>query len=239
MKAGLLIKSLALTAVLCMAGDIQAQFGVGARYSGIQDGYWNEVFNDGYTDQLVGISGLYWFRLKKKRVEFLPEIGYYHSLNTEAFQSAGVPTNMQAFYLQFNTDLYFLDFGSDCNCPTFSKDGDVLQRGIFLEISPGVEFRKLGFLTIDTQTGEQVDYKFSKTVPKIYGGLGFDIGISDLVTVTPYAGMAMVMNTAWEEVEDFYDVNPESYNQTGRDRDLIFTAGFRVLFRPDYLYKRR
>lgn len=239
MKTGLLIKSLALAAVLFMAGNVQAQFGVGVRYSAIQDGYWNDIFSDGYPDQLAGISGLYWFRLKKKRIEFLPEIGYYHSINSGEFKVASAPTNLQAFYLQFNTDLYFMDFGSDCNCPTFSKQGDVLQRGIFLEVSPGIEFRQLSFVDLRNQQGESVDNKFSKTVPRIYGGLGFDIGISDLVTVTPYAGMTLVMGTAWEEVEEVLNIDPSGSAETGRNRDVLFNAGIRMLFRPDYVYKRR
>lgn len=216
--------------------DGSAQFGIGGRYSSISDGYWQEVFNDGYSDQLGSIYGMYWFRLKKKRVEFLPEIGYYHSFNTSSLQP-GLTPDLQAFYLQFNTDIYFFDFGSDCNCPTFSKQGDLLQRGFFVEVSPGIEFRKLGMDYLD---GNVLSRRiFKTTVPKIYGGLGFDIGASDLITVTPYAGVTYAFNTAWDGVEEFLDVDPGPLNQEGRDRDFLFNAGIRVLLRPDYLRGRR
>ncbi|HLF64379.1 MAG TPA: hypothetical protein VI603_11530 [Saprospiraceae bacterium] len=215
-----------------------SQFGIGGRFTMIQDGYWHEVFalrNAEYSDQLASISGLYWFRLKKKRVEFLPEIGYYNSINNNV--GTGPPNNMRAFFLQFNTDIYFLDFGSDCNCPTFSKESDFFKRGLFLEISPGVELGKLGIDYIeDTQLAIR---EFKHRVLKLYAGLGFDIGLSDLVTVTAIAGFSFLQGTAWDGVEEFLEVDAGSLDQTKRNQDVAMNAGVRILLRPDYIRKRR
>jgi hypothetical protein len=209
---------------------MKAQFGVGVRYSTMADGYWQELLNDDYADHIATAYAMYWFRLKNKRVEFLPEVGYYHSFSTASFRT-GRASDIKAMYLQLNTDIYFLDFDGDCNCPTFSKQGDVFQKGIFAEVSAGAEFRTLEILLYERS--------FKKTVPKFYGGLGFDIGISDLITVTPTAGVSILPGSAWEGVEEFLDADGSTLNQQGRYRDVIFNGGIRVLFRPDYLKRRR
>ncbi len=215
-----------------------AQFGIGGRYSVIQNGYWQEAFTTqgaDYGDQLGGIYGLYWFRLKQKRVEFLPEIGYYHSLNKNV--GTGPPNSLRGGYLQFNTDLYFLDFGSDCNCPTFSKQNDLLKRGLFVEITPGIEFRSLDIDYIEQN--KLATKTFKNSVFRAYAGLGFDIGLSDLMTVTPTAGVTMIPGSAWDGVEDFLSIDTSGINRSGRNRDILWNVGLRLLLRPDYLRHRK
>jgi hypothetical protein len=232
----LMLHSFLVGLFVAIINPIHAQFGIGGKYTDLKDAYWQEVFDGGYNDRFGSVNAMYWFRLKKKRVEFLPEIGYARSLNNISAE-AGPANSSSVFYLQFNTDVYFLDFGSDCNCPTFSKDGDILQRGLFVEVSPGVEFRKLG---IDYLNGGELDTRFfNKTVPRVYGGFGFDIGLSDLITVTPTVGLAYTTGTAWDGVEEFLDFDPTGVDETGRDRDLAFQAGVRILLRPDYLRRNR
>src|SRR5690606_16845737 len=207
------------------------------RYTKITHGYWHEVFasqNGEYADRANGIYGVYWFRLKNKRIEFLPEIGYAGSNNKNV--GTGPPNQMRTVYFQFNTDLYFLDFGSDCNCPTFSKQNDVIKRGLFFELSPGVELRKLDIDYLEAN--ELATRTFSQTVPKLYAGFGLDIGVSDLITITPLAGMSWTMRSAWDGVEEFLGVT-SSLPEGRKDHDLIFNGGVRVLLRPDYVKGRR
>ena len=209
--------------------SVKAQFGIGGRYATIQDGYWTDVLgavNSDLENQLASVGVLYWFRLKQKRIEFLPEAGAYWSLNT--YTNTGPSNTLTGLYAQVNIDVYFLDFGSDCNCPTFSKQGDLLKRGLFVEVSPGVEFRKF----------EVGDGEFNRAVPRFYGGLGFDIGISDLLTVTPTVGMSILTGSAWDGLEEFLDIDGSIFDQHSRNRDVVFNAGLRVLFRPDYTRKR-
>ncbi len=230
---------LALFGFSC-AVDSNAQFGVGARYSDIKDAYWHEVFETHnratYSDQLISVYALYWFRLKKKRIEFLPEVGYTRSLNKGSEEFSARFSNM---YAQVNVDFYFLDLGDDCNCPTFSKQGNVLKRSLFAEISPGIEFRK--FIWDHQGSCETCSFTLSKTVPKVYTGLGFDIGVSDLVTITPIAGIGFILDTQWEEnLESLIGVDETLISsQSGRNSDVTSNFGLRVLFRPDYLRRRR
>ncbi|HLF64378.1 MAG TPA: hypothetical protein VI603_11525 [Saprospiraceae bacterium] len=231
----LLFLSLFLT--LTLSELATAQFGLGGRYSAIQDGYWQEeVFNGNYDDQLASVYAMYWFRLKNKRIEFLPEVGYYHSFSTASIQ-AGPFDSQSAFYVQFNADVYFFDLGSDCNCPTFSKQGGYLKRGLFAEISPGIEFRKLSVEDLDDNL-ETVTRDFNKTVPKVYAGLGFDFGISDLLTITPTAGITYLMNAYWDGFDVYFNTGGSS-NVLGSDREWRSNIGLRLLFRPDYIRKRR
>lgn len=215
----------------------KAQFAIGGRYSAIQKGYWHDVFatqGAEYADQLGTIYGAYWFRLKEKRMEFLPEAGYFHSLNKNI--GIGLPNTLRGFYLQLNTDIYFLDFGSDCNCPTFSKQNDVLKRGLFLEVSPGYEFRYLDIDYVDVN--KRATKTFKQNTLKVYGGLGFDLGLSDFFTVTPTIGLSYLPGTAWDGVEEFLNADISVIDKSSRNRDLVMNAGVRILMRPDYTRKR-
>jgi hypothetical protein len=232
------IVTICCTLLLTASGILHAQFGIGGKYLNVQDGYWQDVFasiNGAYNDQLTSISGMYWFRLKEKRIEFLPEIGYFTSLKKRV--DGGSPNQMRGLFINWNTSFYFLDIANDCNCPTLSKQSDVLQRGLFAEISPGVEFRKLD---IDFVNDNSLDTRtFDNTVMKVYAGLGFDIGLSDLITVTPTAGVGFAFSTAWDGVEEFLGVDASGFDTSTQDRELVPSAGIRVLMRPDYTKGRR
>jgi len=219
---------------MLVAGITQAQFGLGGKYLKVHEGGWHDVFaaaGGTYTDQLSSVSAFYWFRLKQKRVEFLPEIGYFTALKKSV--DTGAPNQMRGAFINWNTDFYFLDFASDCNCPTFSKQNDLLKRGLFVEVTPGVEFRKLD---IDFVKDNRLETRtFSHTVVKLYLGLGFDLGLSDLITVTPTAGLSYVMNTDWGvEVEEFLDVANSDFSRRNPNREVITNVGVRLIFRPDY-----
>jgi len=87
----------------------------------------------GITGELVDIRsngfevGLgYWFRLKNKRMEFIPEVSYM-SLAGDGVGGLG---DLTGFNVNANIFIYPLDFHSDCNaCPTFSKDGGLIKKG--------------------------------------------------------------------------------------------------------------
>ncbi len=228
--------------ILCLLGFSNmayAQFGAGVRYSKISDGYWQDAFalngQTGYPDKHISAYVLYWFRLKEKRIEFLPEFGYSTSSGNSGTDE--LRSSFTSAYFLINTDVYFLDFASDCNCPTFSKQNKILQRGIFIEISPGIEMRtlKLEYTAVD---GSPATRKFQKTVPGVNAGLGFDIGISDLITVTPTAGINLRTGTAWSGLEPFLGVEQQVSENNSRNQDASPYIGVRILFRPDYLRGR-
>jgi len=118
---------------------------------------WQEEWKDHVSPNTLyegsnyyGIS--YWLRLKNYRVEFHPtayvtnskqSIELYDQLTTEGSTFPEYSRATQnGFGLEVPIHFYFLDIEGDCNCPTFSKDGNFFTKGLYAYISPGV--RRLG-----------------------------------------------------------------------------------------------
>ncbi len=201
-----------------------AQFGItgGYRFNDAPD--WQVTALDGTQEPALG-DGLsvgvdYWFRLKNYRVEFLPEV------NFSRFQQANISHeyNLSAFSLFANVHLYPFDFLGDCDCPTWSKQGNFLQKGFFVQISPGVSYLQQ---TIET---ESFPLKSNATALSLGGGIGFDIGIADLVTLSPIAGARYYLSAPWDGLSG---VSPDSAKPT-ESTVLQFFTGIRLGFRFDY-----
>ena len=122
----------------------------------------------------------YWFRLPQKRIEFLPE------LNFGDYRSTGLNYELhhQFYSFFFNTNIYLLDLASDCDCPTFSKENDFFKKGLFLNVSPGITYSQHKLTVFESQMDAVNDFQFSIGV-----ALGLDIGLSDLLTISPMIGM--------------------------------------------------
>ena len=93
-----------------------------------------------------------------------------------------------------NTNLYLFDMKGDCDCPTFSKEGPSLQKGFYLQLSPGYSY--FDFNIQDNVTGfsfTDEDYAFSMGL-----GLGLDLGLSDFITLTPHLGARYYPSLTWE-----------------------------------------
>ena len=158
----------------------------------------------------------YWFRLPTKRVEFLPTV-YYSTASGEL--------DWTQYGVQFKTNIYPFDFGTDCDCPTFGKQGPQLQKGLFLQLAPGVA-RHQYELPAPGLTISESSVGFTMA-----GALGLDIGVSNLLTLTPSAGIRYAD----------LGVNPYEYSDnTGMDRGadrsshlLTTQLGLQLTFRLD------
>jgi len=159
----------------------------------------------------------YWFRLKDRRIEFLPELSY-EMTKGETNNLDVVDVSFNSFNLLLNTNIYFMDFYNDCDCPTFSKDGNAFTKGFHLILSPGLRY--YGYSYSDSS----LDRNFGLILA---GGIGMDIGINDLVTITPHF---------------LYRYNPsvkanfpEPILMSESSHTLRqFNFGIRIGFRPDY-----
>lgn len=175
---------------------VKAQFGINAGYQVNQIDGW--VLNTNGTSAEISGNGLslgidYWFRLKDKRIEFLPELNY-SSFESVLFQNNGVIDeigfNIDFFSFYFNTNIYLLDLLNDCNCPTFSKQNDFFKKGFFIQVSPGLTLPNFEYTnTQESQTGS--------LQANIGLGLGLDIGLTDLVTLTPLIRARYQPNVKW------------------------------------------
>lgn len=205
----------------------------------------DEIFG---TSHFVGVS--YWLRLKNYRVEFHPTAYYTSSkqmisVNEQLINSnSEFPDIRNAEQIGFGAEVpvhfYFLDIEGDCNCPTFSKQGNILTKGLYAYLSPGV--RRLSYSMLG-ENGEAIvlangDSESTQTFFTAAAGLGLDIGLGDLFTVTPFAGLEFAPNLKWDGYTEVLELAADDTIVESRDlRSLIF--GVRLSFRPDYLRDKK
>jgi hypothetical protein len=166
-----------------------------------------------FSGNSLGVD--YWFRLKKRRIEFLPELSFAAYNGKDAFAN-DVDWRASAFH--FNVNFYLFDFDSDCNCPTFSKTGGHFQRGFFLQISPGVIYMNNSKTSAD-------NVKNSDKIVAPGGGIGagYDIGLSNFITLTPLVKFIHYQNVEWQD----FDGNPASDDFSTSNINQLY-GGLRV-----------
>ncbi len=184
------VKNLLVLFFLLFALGLQAQIGLHGSYE-----FASQASNDRYKDAYP-MSGLaygidYTFRLANRRVEFFPELNYgsheTRSAPTEIIDDVPIIfIDHTALNLYLNTNFYIFDFAGDCDCPTWSKGGNFLKKGFFLQLSPGVGYRQTEY----TENGRPLpgrEERVQETINVSIGaGVGIDFGLSDYVTLTPY-----------------------------------------------------
>ncbi len=126
------------------------------------------------TTYQLGLA--YWTRLKNKRIEFYPSIFWQHLSSTN---DSPVAIQENDFGSRIWIVAYPFDFGSDCNCPTFSKQNELLKKGFFMQLSPEYIFTDNGDFSINA-------------------GMGLDIGITNLLTVSPSLNYRRTFSSAVE-----------------------------------------
>lgn len=229
-------------ALLGLGAVAMAQVGVSGFYVSNQADGWESSVKDNAGDPVVALPGQgwqagidYWFRLKKKRVEFLPTLAF-SAAEQQLISPSGIDQEVNFVMRQlsffWHTQLYLLDLGSDCDCPTFSKDGNSLKKGLFLQLSPGLSYFSF------SAEGYPVDFDDRHVAPGIGAGLGLDLGFSDFLTVTPMFRVLHFPSTTWEGLSgngsDVINV-PGVSDETSLWQ---YQAGLRVGFRPDERRRR-
>ncbi len=183
------------------------------------------LFGQSKTLDTVNISqdGLqasveYNFRLKQKRIEFRPGLGYRFTWN-------GSNDNgyFKSFDFDLNTAVYPFDFEGDCHCPTFSKNGNLIKKGFFLELNPGVGYQILSRLRSDPDDPDRLPIRSKNMVWKIGGSAGLDIGISEQFTLTPMLSGTLLSSSQWEGLR--------TDGSAGQLKDNIYLgAGIRITY---------
>ena len=224
------MRTLVFAFLILSAYPLAAQFGVSGGYRFNRPDQWllhndadqseTELLGDGFS-----ISADYWFRLKNVRVEFLPELNY-SSFKTSLFN--GLETRADFFSLFFNVNFYPMDFYGDCDCPTFSKSGDTFQKGFFLQVSPGFSYAPTK-LELPEETIEEQMSGFS-----IGAGLGFDIGLSDLLTISPTAGLRYFPGLEWPQLSRANLGVEEHYVEGEKSALWQIYTGIRLGWRLDH-----
>ena len=219
---------------------LSAQFGIRGYYQNMNADNWEQTINrfsnvDGSKPTPLNIGyavGLdYWFRLKNKRLEFTPEVNY--AFYTEKWNSG--TTNIgelkaTSYSLFLNTNLYLLDFDGDCDCPTFSKDGGLIEKGFFIQFSPGWSYYQLKYdaLISTTESREATTSAFSAGL-----AVGLDIGIIDMITITPIIGFRRHFGVEWEDLHTYFDSDEVLTVDNNKTGIMTFHAGIRLGIRID------
>ncbi|MEL6356496.1 MAG: hypothetical protein AAFQ37_06125 [Bacteroidota bacterium] len=230
-----MLRLLLLTTAYSLSFSIVAQFGISGFYNTSLDDFTSITYPDGGSlTNGYEVSADYWFRLKNKRIEFLPTVSFGRYENSIAVpplvseESVNVDFTFNEFGFQFKTNFYLLDFGTDCDCPTFGKQGPALHKGFFVQLAPGISLWE-GKSVASTFT-DRVQ-KDRSTIPHLGIGLGLDFGFSNLVTVTPIVSYRYYFTElSWEgqrEPCDVCDLLPNENNVS------TLQAGIRLGIRLD------
>jgi len=187
-----------------------------------QNGFTQDFLENGYQ---VGIN--FWVKpLEDYRFEVYPELqGGYTSqeiqseTTTELFQLTNVGFNL-------NMNLYLLNFLSDCDCPTFSKQESFFEKGFFLQVSPGYHYFR-GEYEVASATDLRSNI-MNDFVPKLGIGVGVDIGVSDLITLTPMVKYDRYFGAEWDDLRT--TITNESSLDTSNNESHInrFTYGLHI-----------
>lgn len=195
----------------CAAQWSHAQIGFSGSYTKIAAPDWETLFNgsDRYAfgpdfqfkpSYQLGVD--YWFRLKTYRVEFFPTLSYAQFKQTQAVVNAADlegQFKLSAFGLAWHTNIYPFDFEGDCHCPTWSKQNPFFKKGFFFQVSPGVMYSQN---SVVEATGEPNTYEHTHVAFNLGLGVGLDIGLSDFLTITPYARFKRHFGVRWEGLNE-------------------------------------
>ena len=231
-----IFKNIVLIILLFTITDASAQFGVRAKYNLNSFSTWDSFLEQSTTGEIdkifpsnIEIGVDYWFRLKNLRIEFMPEIAM--GLKTSStYSTIGAETNFSYFAFNMNSQIYAFDLTGDCDCPTFSKQGPSLNKGFFFNIAPGILYNTK---KISLESSDPSAFESNQVNLRIGIGAGFDIGLSDLFTITPSVMYNLAPGIKFNELSNIV---------SGMLIDTSFDSGLNQIqfqlrfgFRPDYV----
>ena len=184
-------------ALVFIGQSVYGQIGIRTKYlkNGIDDDQTNFISKVGSIDDALstgyGLGIDFWIRLKTKRVEFLPELGINYSQTSFETEITQYSLDYNYLYFNLNTRIYPMDFEGDCDCPTFSNQSTLIKKGFYFELSPGVGYYTTHYdsslPTVSNPEGETNTATVDAFSYKIGVAVGLDIGLSNLLTINPYA----------------------------------------------------
>ncbi len=234
------LKYLLLIGILFIGLQVSAQFGVRLKYNSSDFPNFDKNFNifpDNNTNVFgSGVEGGvdYWFKLKKRRIEFMPELAFSYASTSFKSQGLGLEKiNLTGYHFNFHTNIYALDLEDDCNCPTFSKQGASFNKGLFFHFTPGLGY----YTTKSTFDGQGTfENEIKDLVFRAGVGIGLDLGVSDLLTLTPILSYYFHSKMNWTDPPNGWIYE---FPHIVSDNQKLLQLTLRLGFRPDYTSGRR
>ena len=221
-----------LLILLFLPQNGKAQVGLNGYYTSLSESDWESLLPDNTTWPLDEISGFEYgidgyFRLKDLRIEFFPELRYgQFSFKNKTTDEK---VNIAKYGIYFQTRFYLFNMEGDCNCPTFSKKDPFFHKGFFVSVTPG-------YSILDLPTLKSTLNKPPKSGSFLLGfGAGLDIGISDLITLTPSINYFYHFQHKWQNLAKMVQPEPHSDDVVENSSTVgAFSLGLRLGFRFDY-----
>jgi len=233
-KMNSIFKNFVLVILLFTITDASAQFGIRAKYNLNSFSEWDNWLDESTTGDIdkifpttIELGVDYWFRLKNHRIEFMPELAMGLKTNS-TYSNLGADADFSYFAFILNTQIYAFDLTGDCDCPTFSKQGPSLKKGFFFNIAPGLIYNtkelNLENTMIPPTETNQINLRLGV-------GVGYDIGFSDLFTITPSIMYNIAPGIKFDAL-DFFNPTSSARPTSGLNQ-IQFQLRFG--FRPDYV----
>ncbi|MDA9773956.1 hypothetical protein N9B82_03275 [Saprospiraceae bacterium] len=191
------------------------QFGISTEFRHYPINDWEAELGENNLDVNYGISLDYWMRLKNYRWEMMPTLSGSWTPNSTNDNVFGITTGR----FQIKNNLYLLDFKNDCNCPTFSKQSGWFKKSFFFQVAPAYSFNHLNTNRIETKQDNYHLFELGL-------GAGFDFGISDLITISPYFNYVITNRFANDRLSTTDEEFKTNLNH--------LVVGLRLGLRPDY-----
>ena len=186
--------------------------------------YYEDLLDVGYTIEVD-----YWMRLRNQRIEFFPSLQYtYANSSIDAIEEA-TRHNFKSIGFALNTHFYPLDFFGDCDCPTFKKQGSFFKKGFFINVSPAITYvnKRIDHFS----STPEVDH--SQINVSIALGAGVDIGINNLLTISPIVQYRYTPSSDFPGISAAHGIvhatPPDETSSIGQ-----LQLGLRLGFRFDY-----
>jgi hypothetical protein len=196
--------------ILTCVTALQAQYGLSAQFVSAKIRSSVVAGNQAAHAQGFNAGLNYWLRLRNARIEFFPELAY-GQLKTNQIEDLP-DLSLQQWSFTIPVSFYLLELKGDCHCPTFSKQNDLVKKGLFVQVIGAVQNER-------SKTAATQDSDWQQNLAAGIGA-GLDIGISDFFTLTPL-------------VQYLHTVSSSKTPQIPGTESAI-RAGIRMTFRPDY-----
>ncbi len=109
------------------------------------------------------------------------------SLATRSFELRQIDVSL-------SSKIFLLSLEADCDCPTFSRDAGLLEKGFYVEFIAGASSYNAKMRDIFDVNDKGVGLKLGL-------GMGIEIGINDQITISPYVRYNRFFNNEWSGLQ--------------------------------------
>lgn len=125
--------------------------------------------------------------------------------------------------VSLSSKIFLLSLEADCDCPTFSRDAGLLEKGFYVEFIAGASSYNATLKDVYEVNDKGIGLKLGI-------GMGIEIGINDQVTVSPYARYNRFFNNEWAGLQTAVADLDNAESNNGSDISPInqISAGIRL-----------